>query len=320
MTTDPISITLQDPGINDAFQQWKRWLQDEKRLADHTLIAYMADFFRFVEFIQNHMGMEFSLSTFHILKAQDLRAWLAWMSSENYARTSIARALSVLKSFSSFLLRNHLIENAVIQSIRAPKLPITVPKALSQQDTFTLLEQSSQFHTTPWICKRDHALFTLLYGAGLRISEALSLNHQDLKDGSYLKVKGKGNKERLVPFLPQVKTLLDQYIHSCPYGSSFQDPIFYGRQGKRLSIGVAEKHIRLLRRTIGLPELVTPHALRHSFATHLLEENVDLRSIQELLGHSSLSTTQRYTNADQKHLLKVYTHAHPRSKAPSHDQ
>jgi integrase/recombinase XerC len=298
--------------VQSIFFDWIQWLQKEKRLSKNTLIAYQNDLDVFVSFIQKHLGEEISLNTFTSLKAQDFRAWLAFLSQKQMAKTSITRAMSVIRSLFRYLDQEGLVHNAVLKNIKSPKLPFSIPKALSQEQMTKLLEASIQ--GGDWIALRNQALFMLLYGAGLRISEALSLNCNQVQNKETLKILGKGNKERLVPLLPIVQQCLQSYLDIFPIAKEASTPLFIGEKGGRLNISVAEKQVRDLRRMLSLPETVTPHALRHSFATHLLEGDGDLRTIQELLGHASLSTTQRYTHASRAHLKEIYQSSHPRAK------
>lgn len=300
--------------FSQIIEEWYHWLKFEKRLAAHTFTAYTRDLHTFLNFLQAYVGEEPSVALFEQSTPRMYRAWLAHLHQQGLARSSITRALSVMRSFLNFLSRNNYISSCAFSAVQSPKLPQSVPRALSQSDMRLLLDSCKNLHDSQWLGLRDLALFSLLYGAGLRISEALQLDQKSLETEGGLHIKGKGNKERIIPILPLVCDRLKDYLKSLPFALSSDDPLFLGAKGKRLSVGVAERAMRNLRRNIGLPESVTPHALRHSFATHLLEEGSNLRIIQELLGHSSLSTTQRYTQADQKHLMAVYKEAHPREK------
>lgn len=299
-----------DESLQPLFQKWTDWLRHEKRVSDHTLKAYTTDLNQFLVFISGHVGGGVTLIVLEQLELRDFRAWLAALYQKKYARTSVARALSSIKSFFAYLHRTGAIKSLDLQSLQGPSVPKTLPKALNQTDAAYLLAEVAT--GVDWVALRDEALVTLLYGTGLRISEALNLRQQDLQNPTQLRITGKGGKQRLVPLLPVVYEAMQKYLARCPYASEPESPVFYGVKGKVLSAGVAEKNMRDLRRRLGLPESVTPHALRHSFATHLLEEGSNLRTIQELLGHASLSTTQRYTHVDQKHLMHVYKKNHPR--------
>lgn len=296
--------------IEHVIERWVIWVQSERQLSANTFLAYQKDLDYFLTFITQYHGAEPDLKVLENLKATDFRAWLSHMNEKQLARTSIARALSVVRSFYKYLDRQGILHNPIIQNMRSPKTPKSIPRGLSKTQATDLLEAFEESEKDDWINQRNLALFTLLYGCGLRISEALGLNSKDVREVDFLRIKGKGNKERIVPMLPVVKSAVSKYLAMCPYDS---DPLFYGEKGKRLNISVAEKQIRDIRRKIGLPETVTPHALRHTFATHLLEAEGDLRTIQELLGHASLSTTQRYADINRERLKQIYTKTHPRS-------
>jgi integrase/recombinase XerC len=228
------------------------------------------------------------------------------MGEDKCAATN-ARAVASLRSFYRYLQRHYGIENPAALTLRAPRRSPPLPKAVSVKESLAAVQMIADYQQEPWVGLRDRTLLGLLYGAGLRISEALNLTRGDLA-GETLRIRGKGNKERLVPLLPAVKNALEEYLAACPWQSEI---VFYGLRGKRLQPAVFSKQLRILRNAIGLPESTTPHAFRHSFATHLLAEGGDLRSIQELLGHSSLTTTQRYTKVDTERLLSAYSLAHP---------
>lgn len=314
------------PGGGELVQEFLDWLRDEKRSSPHTIDAYRGDLARFVGFLTMHLGSEPDLADLAGLRQSDLRAWLADEArlagmardfSRDKANRTRVRRMSAMRSFYRHLSRRHGVDNAAPGLMASPRIrpplprPLPVPAALAVPDGIASLA-----HTT-MAEGRDTALFTLLYGAGLRINEALSLDLRDLPrttagSGSVLRVRGKGNKERLVPLLPAVVSALGSWaaVHPAP---SPDAPLFPGVRGGRLDAAVAQKAMRDYRRLAGLPEHATPHALRHSFATHLLEGGADLRSIQELLGHASLSSTQRYTLADEAHLMDVWRRTHPRS-------
>lgn len=299
--------------MDKILEQWYQWLQAERRLSANTFKAYQSDLQDFLEFLNTHMGQSADLTVLSDLHHRDFRAWLTHLHTQGKAKTSIARALSVVRTFFSFLERRELAKNPHIKNLRGPKLPHSIPRAIDAETLKSLLESAESIAKDPWIAKRNTALFTLLYGAGLRISEALSVRYDQLQSDSLL-IKGKSNKERMVPILPVVQEKLLAYIKACPYSLEKDSKIFVGAQGKPLNIGVAERELRELRRQMGLPESITPHALRHSFATHLLEADGDLRTIQELLGHAALTTTQRYTQVDRSRLQEVYQKAHPRAE------
>jgi integrase/recombinase XerC len=248
------------------------------------------------------------------LRPADFRAFLASEQARGRAKTSVARSLSVVRNFLRFLSRRGLAENAAIGSVRTPKLPKSIPKALSVPDASDMLDAAELEGREPWYGARDAALLALLYGAGLRLGEALSLTRREapVKEGP-LTVTGKGRKSRVVPILPRVAEAVAAYLDACPWKLSADSPLFLGARGGPLHPRLVQGVVARLRRGMGLPETATPHALRHSFATHLLAEGVDLRAIQELLGHASLATTQRYTKVDLTRLLEIHRAAHPRS-------
>lgn len=267
----------------------------------------------FLGFFAGHRGHPIRLRDLGDAGLTDFRAWLARRAATGASATSRARAISALRNFFGWLDRSGILHNPKIGALTTPKLPRTAPKPLPVADAAALLEAAESFVEEPWIGLRDRALFTLLYGCGLRISEALALNRGDLPLRDSLKVLGKGKKERVVPVLPVVAEAVSDYEAACPYKGGKDAPLFVGAKGKRLDPAIAQKSMRSLRSQLQLPDTATPHALRHSFATHLLGAGGDLRAIQELLGHASLSTTQRYTEVETEHLLSVYNSAHPRA-------
>ena len=298
-------------------QSWTTWLRAERRLAERTEEAYRQDMASFVRFLAGHQGGDVALADLARLELADLRAWLAWRHHESYARTSTARAIAAVRSFFRFVDRRHGVHNPALQAMRTPRLPHRIPRPLAEEDARDLLISAGTEARELWLGHRDIALLTLLYGAGLRIGEALALNRRDIgldpRDLRGLRVLGKGDKERLVPVLPIVAQAIAAYLAACPIPPLPDEPLFKGARGGRLQQGVVQKQVRQLRATLGLPESATPHALRHSFATHLLGAGADLRAIQELLGHASLSTTQGYTEVDSRRLMTLYAKAHPRA-------
>jgi integrase/recombinase XerC len=315
---DPLRLTL-EPALAAAVEDWTAWLTHERRASPHSVAAYRRDLASFLRFLTDHLGHAPGLEDLRRLERGDFRGWLARSSDRGLKAASNARALSALKSFFRFLARRGLVENAALGTLRPPRLPRSVPKALSAAEAQDVIDEAGVYASAPWIALRDRALFMLLYGAGLRIAEALSLDRHDLPSGqagamTELMVTGKGSKQRRVPLLPEIRAALADYAAACPFGGAKEDPLFVGARGDRLSARVAQRELARLRVLLGLPETATPHALRHSFATHLLAGGGDLRTIQELLGHSSLSTTQRYTDVDSSAMLALYGRAHPRAK------
>ncbi len=301
------------PALASAIEDWRRWLIHEKRASRHTVDAYNGDLGGFLAFLGDHLGQAPELADLESLAAADFRAWMAKRAADGASRTSIARAMSVLRGFFRWLERNGHCANHAIRAMRSPKIPQGIPKPLTVADADLLLDSVDLLPGEPWETQRDVALFTLLYGCGLRISEALDLNRAEAPVGDSLTVTGKGNKQRMLPVLPVVRDAMQSYLRLCPWQAGEDGPLFLGVRGKRLNPGVAQKRLRELRLLLGLPDSVTPHALRHSFATHLLGSGGDLRAIQELLGHASLSTTQRYTAVDSESLMAVFRAAHPRA-------
>jgi len=294
---------------------WYVWLQSERRLADHTQAAYAHDLLVFLEFCQNHFSHEVSIDVLAEMTTMDFRGFLSHLRQIGLTPTSIARRFSAVRGFFRYAERNEVFKNAAIGNVRTPKLPQSIPKPLTVSETKAMQEALPQLDARPWVQARDLAIILLLYGCGLRISEALSLNRRDVPMGEALHIRGKGGKERLVPVLSVVEEAAEEYLSLCPHFLDADDPLFVGIRGKRLNARIIQGQLQRLRAALGLPETATPHALRHSFATHLLGGGGDLRTIQELLGHASLSTTQRYTSVDTDRLLDIYNKAHPRARS-----
>jgi integrase/recombinase XerC len=294
--------------------RWRDWLEIERQFSPHTVTAYLGDLSAFLGFFAGHLGRPVRLRDLAEAGLSDFRGWLARRATSGAGANSRARAVSALRNFFNWLDRAGILHNPKIGALTTPKLPRTAPKPIGVVDAAALLEAAETFVEEPWIGLRDRALFTLLYGCGLRISEALALDRGALPLGDSLKVLGKGKKERVVPLLPAVIDAVTLYEAASPFKGGKDAPLFVGARGKRLDAAIAQKAMRGLRVQLQLPETATPHALRHSFATHLLGSGGDLRAIQELLGHASLSTTQRYTEVETEHLLSVYRDAHPRAR------
>jgi integrase/recombinase XerC len=315
LTLLPATPPIAHSDAAEAFAVWRLWLANERRASRHTLASYSRDVLAFFAFLAGHLGGPAALADLATLRPADFRAWLAARRAEGLTATSNARALSSLRGFFRWLQRRHLAHNAHIAGLRTPKLPRSLPKPLTVPDAAAVVEAIGLVHDEPWIAARDVAVLTLLYGAGLRIDEALTLNRDVLPLGDSLVVTGKGRKQRVVPLLPAVRDAVADYVARCPYQPGTDGPLFLGARGKRLNAAIVQGQMRKARIALGLPESATPHALRHSFATHLLGAGGDLRAIQELLGHASLSTTQRYTDVDAEQLIAVYNAAHPRARA-----
>ena len=315
----PLDAIEAEPALRRALVGWLDGLAHEKRASAHTLDAYARDVAAFLRFLTEHLGFAPGLKDLERLAAIDFRAWLARLGTDGKSRTTIARHASTLRTLYKHLEREGLVTNAAIHNLRTPKVDKALPKALTVEDALTLVEVADQLSDEPWIGKRDRALLKVLYGCGLRLAEALNLNvgdvpRQGAPGGDTLTVTGKGNKQRVVPLLAEVQRDIAAYIKASPYPMTADSPLFLGARGGRLNPGVAQAMVRKVRTLLGLPDSVTPHALRHSYATHLLAGGGDLRTIQELLGHASLSTTQRYTDVDAARLHAVHAMAHPRAK------
>ncbi len=303
------------PDLAHAIAGWRDWLAVERMASPHTCDGYARDLNGFVAFIAEHRGGAVGVATLAGLKATDFRAWLAARQRAGAARSSIARSVAVIRGFFAWLDKRGIAHNPHAAAVRTPKKPRLMPRPLSQGDARSVVAEIGAISDEAWIAARDTALATLLYGCGLRIGEALGLDCGAVANSpETLRVVGKGNKERLVPVLPVVARAIAAYLALRPHPVRADAPLFVGARGGRLNPGVAQKQMRRARALLGLPETATPHALRHSFATHLLADGGDLRSIQELLGHASLSTTQRYTAVAGAEILAAYRAAHPRAR------
>jgi integrase/recombinase XerC len=305
---------LAEPAVLSAMADWRRWLEEEKRSSKHTLDAYGRDLAAFFTYLCGRLGHPPGMPDLGRLGSSDFRGYLSDRNKRGLAATSTARAMSTVRSFYRFLEKRGLAENTAIGAVRTPKLPKAVPKPLSRDEAMEALAAIGEISDKPWIQSRDIALLALLYGCGLRISEALAMNVADLPDRDAMTITGKGNKQRVVPVLPVVRDSVRHYLNLRPFPAEPGDPLFIGARGDRLNPGVVQRQVRRLRDLMGLPKSATPHAMRHSFATHLLSGGGDLRTIQELLGHASLSTTQRYTEVDGERMMEVYDGAHPRAR------
>jgi len=312
-----LTLTARDPALAGALADWRAWLADERRASPNTIEAYETDLAGFLAFLTDYLGGDPSLADLANLTVANFRAWLAYRSTDKHlAKASTARAMSTVRSFFRRLEKRDLMNNPAVHAVRTPKLSKIAPKALTEQGAREVMANVGAMAKEPWIAKRDAAVLLLLYGCGLRIGEALGLSRGRLADMAKgaMTVRGKGSKDRMVPVLPVVAEAVRDYLAACPYAGGDADPLFLGARGKALDPAIVQKEMRALRRALNLPETATPHALRHSFATHLLGGGGDLRTIQELLGHASLSTTQRYTAVDSAKLLDVYRAAHPRAR------
>lgn len=293
----------------DLIRDWDAHLAHEKRRSEHTRRAYIATAERFCAFLASHHGGAVDAHMLKSLTANDLRAYLAARRADGLGNTSAARELSALRAF----LRFNGGSGASVPQLRGPRVKKGLPRPVAPAEAMQLAQDVEDNAREAWVGARDFALLLLLYGAGLRIGEALSLTGAVLPLDNVLRVTGKRNKTRIVPVLPAVAAAVTRYVAACPWPISKDTPVFLGVRGRPLQPGVVRAAVRSARRALGLPERTTPHALRHSFATHLLAAGADLRSLQELLGHASLASTQVYTAVDAAHLLDVYRNAHPRA-------
>ena len=298
----------------DAITRWRSWLQNERRVAAKTVESYSCDLDNLFHFLTHHRTGQITLAMLASLSLTDFRAWLAHNASNDRGAASRARAVAGVRNFFHWLDRSGQLHNAAIDILQLPKTVRRLPRPVTETQAQDIVSLAADSQQEEWCGLRDEALFTLLYGAGLRIGEALSLTRDDLTCGDRITVTGKGNKQRNVPALPIVQKAIGKYLAACPYTLKPDASVFIGARGDKLNPAVAQRNLRALRQQLGLPDTVTPHALRHSFATHLLASGADLRSLQELLGHSSLSTTQLYTQVDAQQLSNTYRAAHPRAK------
>ena len=285
---------------------WLAWLESERRYGANTLAAYESD-------LDDYLGYAGGDAGNAPPDRRRFRGWLADMAGRGLARTTVARRVSALRSFYRFCGRTGRIDINDLSWLRAPRPPKSVPKPVSEEDTRALLAAIFRRRGDDWAKQRDFALLMMLYGSGLRISEALDLTRRDVPLGDWLRITGKGGKIREVPVLPAIAEAVAAYVGACPFDGGPDAPLFVSARGNAFGARAAQRLVESLRLELSLPAHVTPHALRHAFATHLLGNGADLRAIQELLGHASLSTTQRYTNVDEAHLLRLHRETHPRS-------
>ena len=315
---EPEALAVAAPDVAAEVARWLAHLAAERRMSPKTVEAYGRDVSQFLGFLAEHLGGQPSLKHLARLSPADVRAFMAARRADGIGSRSLMRALAGVRSFARFLERNGKGKVGALAAVRAPKVPKTLSKPLSiasaKRLTDTALRAGEE--REPWVLARDAAILALLYGSGLRISEALGLAREGVPapgEGDSITVTGKGNKARMVPVLPQVLQLIAEYVALCPYDLPQEGALFRGARGGPLSPRIVQLAMARLRGALGLAETATPHALRHSFATHLLARGGDLRAIQELLGHASLSTTQIYTAVDSEQLLQVYRSAHPRA-------
>jgi integrase/recombinase XerC len=292
--------------------RWGNYLAHDRRRSPHTVRAYVATAHRLIEFLGRHRGEKIGRFALLNLHASDLRAFLADRRAEGLGASSAAREMSAVRAFLTFAAEAQ--GNKVqLPRTRAPKRPRTLPRPASPADAMALAKEAGAAAPNDWVGARDLAILLLLYGGGLRVAEAMGLTARSLPLGQAIRVTGKRGKTRIVPLVPAVREAINAYVALCPYSLSGETPLFVGVKGGPLNPDLVRRAVRGARARLGLPDSLTPHALRHSFATHLLARGADLRSLQELLGHASLSSTQIYTDVDAARLLDVYRHAHPRA-------
>lgn len=300
------------PDLRQVINQWQSDLRN-RNLSHHTYRAYNTDLQQFLQFLNRHVGHEISLNDLSETAIRDFRSWLTDKATSGTSASSRARSLAGIRNFFGWMDKNGILHNPASSLLATPKRPAKVPRPIDITILFNLIDEALD-NVIDWAGLRDYALFSLLYGSGLRIDEALSINVADWPaEGLKMRIMGKGGKEREVPLLPQVRTRVENYRHVAPLSDSPDAPLFCGVHGKRLNQGVAQKTMRDLRVSLGLPDTVTPHALRHSFATHLLGAGMNLREVQHLLGHASLSSTQIYADVNHEEMLEIFRKAHPRA-------
>ncbi len=293
-------------------ERWHSQLRDQQRFSPHTIAAYRRDVGQLIDFLATHFARAVKVDDFTDLSLTDLRAFMAARRSAGTAGRSLNRSLSALRHFAGFLTDNGLKASTAFSTVNPPRGKAGLPRPVASQDVLRLIELALTSASANWMGKRDAAFLTLIYGTGLRISEALSVSDAHLAKGDMLRITGKGGKQRDVPLLPLVRHALEDYRAAMPFAPRDEEPLFRGARGGVWSARQAQAMLAGLRRQLGLADSVTPHALRHSFASHLLAGGGDLRTIQELLGHAQLSSTQIYTAVDENALLSVYDKAHPR--------
>jgi integrase/recombinase XerC len=309
----PEFLVCAQPDLLKVRQDWLDALARQRRLSPETVEAYERDTRQFLQFMTGYIAGPPAIADIAALRPADLRAFLAHRRTGGAGPRTLGRGLAGIRSLLRFLERQGLASAAGAQALRAPRQPKSLPKPLTAVDARRVASADEQLAEAPWVAARNAAVFTLLYGCGLRISEALRITASELPEADMLRVVGKGGKTRLAPVLPVVKRAVAEYRRLCPYHLDGHQPLFRGVRGGPLDPAIVQREMRKLRSALNLPDTATPHALRHSFATHLLGKGGDLRTIQELLGHASLSTTQVYTGVDTQRLLDIYDSAHPRA-------
>lgn len=306
-------MSLISPQARDALQHWLETQKSLKGASENTIKAYNADTVDFIAFMTSYKSESQGLAALSRITTRDMRAWMAATRGTDVGARSLARKLSSVKSFYRWLAEREGFEPTAVLTIRAPKFQKKLPRPLAVDAAKAMIETVEYQTSHTWVGARDSAVLTLLYGCGLRISEALGLTGADVPLPDSLRIRGKGGKERVVPVLPAAREAVQAYLKLCPHALESTSPLFRGIRGGALNSRAVQQVMAKARMQLGLPATATPHAMRHSFATHLLSAGGDLRSIQELLGHSSLSTTQAYTAVDTARLMEVYDRAHPKA-------
>jgi integrase/recombinase XerC len=301
------------PGATALLARWLEGLAGARGASPHTIAAYRRDVAGFLDFLEGHRGGPLGPAAMATVGTPDLRAYMAWARAGGLSARSLARALSAVRGFFRWLAESEGVQAPAVLAVRGPRLKPRLPRPVSPEAAVALIGRAELQHPEPWIAARDAAVVTLLYAGGLRISEALGLARGAFPSGGAVRVLGKGRRERVVPVLPAVEAAVAAYLRLCPFDPGPEGPLFLGARGGRLNPRLVRTLMERCRMQLGLPASATPHALRHSFATHLLEAGGDLRAIQALLGHASLSSTQIYTAVDQTRLMEVYERAHPRA-------
>jgi len=306
-------VTAISPAASDALARWLTSQKALKDISDNTVAAYRADVLGFLAFLGGHFGDSGGIAALKSLKIRDMRAWMAHERGRGVSARSLARSLSAVKTFMRWLAEKEGFDPTAVLATRSPKFKRKLPRPLDEDAARAMIDRVQELGREDWLAARDVAVLTLLWGCGLRISEALGLTGADASLPETLRIIGKGGKERIVPVIPAARDAVARYVRLCPYRLDAPEALFRGVRGGKLNARSIAKVMEVARAQLGLPASATPHALRHSFATHLLSAGGDLRSIQELLGHASLSTTQAYTAVDTARLLEVYQNAHPRA-------
>ena len=298
--------------LNNFVESWMKYLKSSCNLSSNTVSSYHSDIKQLVSFLERYKGGGCSLDEFKILTRGDIRAWFLQRKNCGESSKTISRGLSAVKSFLKFLIKEGKIENSEVLVMKPPKVGKSLPRPLNISQINDIIDSISDIKQTSWIVKRDRALLALIYSVGLRISEALNLNRDEISESTEsLNILGKGGKVRVVPIIDSVKSVIFEYLYSCEFKNS--EALFVNNRGERLTPSSIQKLIRKSRQLLGLSDKVTPHALRHSCATHLMENTGDLRGIQELLGHSSISSTQIYADVAKKYIAEIYDKCHPLS-------